>query len=87
LEGYKRALLRRAITINDRYITSVRKVDVDSKQRGAAAMAQLLRLKPRPDGVFCYNDPLATGAMDYAIEDGARIPGGCGDHWVRQSAL
>src|SRR5580765_2330867 len=57
LEGYKRALLRRGITINERYITSVRKVDVDSKQRGAEAMAQLLHLKPKPDGVFCYNDP------------------------------
>ena len=84
LEGYKRALARRGITINDRYITSVRKVDVDSKQRGAEAMAQLLRLKPKPDGVFCYNDPLATGAMDYAIEQGVRIPEdvaiiGCGN--------
>jgi LacI family transcriptional regulator len=74
LEGYKRALARRGITIDDRYITSLRKVDVDSKQRGADAMAQLLRLKPEPDGVFCYNDPLATGAMDYAIEHGVRIP-------------
>ncbi len=72
------------ITIKERYITSVRKVDVDSKQRGAEAMAQLLHLKPKPDGVFCYNDPLATGAMDYAIEHGARIPEdvaiiGCGN--------
>ena len=47
-------------------------------------MAQLLHLKPQPDGVFCFNDPLATGAMDYAIEQGARIPEdlaiiGCGN--------
>ena len=84
LAGYKQALVRRKITINDGYITSVRKVDVDSKQRGAEAMAELLRLKPRPDGVFCYNDPLATGAMDYALEEGSRIPEdvaiiGCGN--------
>jgi LacI family transcriptional regulator len=84
LEGYKRALLRGGITINRRYITPVRKVDVDSQRRGAEAMAQLLRLAPKPDGVFCYNDPLATGAMDYAIEHGARVPEdvaiiGCGN--------
>ena len=84
LEGYKRALLRGGITINRRYITPVRKVDVDSRRRGAEAMAQLLRLAPKPDGVFCYNDPLATGAMDYAIEHGARVPEdvaiiGCGN--------
>jgi LacI family transcriptional regulator len=84
LEGYKRALVRGGITINRRYITPVRKVDVDSQRRGAEAMAQLLRLAPKPDGVFCYNDPLATGAMDYAIEHGARVPEdvaiiGCGN--------
>ena len=67
LEGYKRALIRGGFRIDDRYITAVRKVDVDSKRTGAEAMAQLLRLKPQPDGVFCYNDPLATGAMGYAL--------------------
>jgi LacI family transcriptional regulator, galactose operon repressor len=84
LEGYKRALLRAGMKVNAPYIASVRKVDVDSKQRGAEAMAQLLRLEPRPDGVFCYNDPLALGAMDHAIEQGLRIPEdvtivGCGN--------
>ena len=84
LEGYKRALQQAGITINDHYIASARKVDVDTKQRGAEAMAQLLRLKRRPDGVFCYNDPLAIGAMDHVIEQGLRIPEdlaiiGCGN--------
>jgi LacI family transcriptional regulator len=84
LEGYKRALVQTGIKINDDYIISERKGDVDTKQRGAEAMAQLLHLKPRPDGVFCFNDPLAMGAMDYAIEQGLRIPQdtaiiGCGN--------
>ncbi|MGH9693614.1 MAG: substrate-binding domain-containing protein, partial [Bryobacteraceae bacterium] len=44
----------------------------------------LLRLKPRPDGVFCYNDPTAMGAMTAILEDGLRIPEdvaiiGCGN--------
>ena len=37
-------------------------------------MKQLLALKNPPDGVFCYNDPTAMGAMQAAIEKGIRIP-------------
>ena len=53
-------------------------------KRGAEAMRQLLNLKPRPDGVFCFNDPLAMGAMNYALDEGIRIPEdlaivGCGN--------
>jgi LacI family transcriptional regulator, galactose operon repressor len=84
LEGYNRALVQKGIKVNDDYIISERKGDLDAKHRGAEAMAQLLHLKPRPDGVFCFNDPLAMGAMDYAIEQGLRIPEdiaivGCGN--------
>jgi LacI family transcriptional regulator len=47
-------------------------------------MGQLLSLKQRPDGVFCFNDPLAMGAMNYALDHGIRIPEdiaviGCGN--------
>jgi LacI family transcriptional regulator len=28
----------------------------------------------RPDGVFCYNDPIAVAAMDVAFQAGLRIP-------------
>jgi LacI family transcriptional regulator len=84
LEGYRRALMQAGIRINDEDIISERKGDVETKQRGAEAMAQLLQLKPRPDGVFCFNDPLAMGALDHAIEHGLRIPEdmaiiGCGN--------
>ena len=84
LEGYKRALVQARIKLKDQYIIYERKGDVDTKRRGAEAMARLLRLKPRPDGVFCFNDPLAIGAIDYAIEQGVRIPEdlaiiGCGN--------
>ena len=46
--------------------------------------ANYLSLKPRPDGVFCFNDPLAMGAMNYALDQGIRIPEdlaviGCGN--------
>jgi len=70
--------------INDDYIIPELKGDVETKQRGAEAMRQLLRLKPRPDGVFCFNDPLAMGAMNYALDQGLGIPEdlaviGCGN--------
>jgi LacI family transcriptional regulator len=58
--------------------------DVGTKQGGAEAMRQLLSLDPRPDGLFCFNDPLAMGAMNYALDHGVRIPEdlavvGCGN--------
>jgi LacI family transcriptional regulator len=84
LEGYKRALKQAGLTILDDYIIAERKVDVDSRRHGAEAMGQLLSRKPRPDGVFCFNDPLALGAMTRALDEGLRIPEdlaiiGCGN--------
>ena len=84
MEGYKRALMRAGLKVTDDYIIAERKGDVGTKQRGAEAMGQLLSLKARPDGVFCFNDPLAMGAMNYALDQGLRIPDdiaviGCGN--------
>jgi len=84
MEGYKRALAQAGVKVVDDYIITERKGDVGTKQRGAEAMSQLLSLKPRPDGVFCFNDPLAMGAMNYALDHGLRIPEdiaviGCGN--------
>lgn len=41
---------------------------------GYRAMNELVRLKDPPDGVFCYNDPVAAGAIKAALENGLRIP-------------
>jgi LacI family transcriptional regulator len=48
-------------------------------------MQRLLERNPKPDGVFCFNDPLAIGAMITILEAGLRIPEdialiGCGNH-------
>jgi len=74
LEGYKRALSQRGMKIDERYIIPELKGDIDAAQRGAKAMEQLLRLTPKPDGIFCFNDPLAIGVMDCALDHGLRIP-------------
>ena len=53
-------------------------------QQAEEAMRLLLARDPRPDGVFCFNDPLAIGAMSTILEAGLRIPEdialiGCGN--------
>ena len=84
MEGYKRALTLNDLKVVEECIISEPKGDVETRQRGAEAMRQLLSLKPRPDGVFCFNDPMAMGAMNYALDQGVRIPEdlaviGCGN--------
>ena len=83
LEGYKQALLARGMKMRPEYIVAAPS-DVESRVRGGDAMRQLLALHPRPDGVFCFNDPLAMGAMNYALDHGVKIPEdlalvGCGN--------
>ena len=84
LEGYKKALAQAKLRVADNYIIREHRGDIESKQRGAEAMHRLLSLKPRPDGVFCFNDPLAMGAINQALDAGVRIPEdiaiiGCGN--------
>jgi len=84
VEGYKQALAQNGFKVIEDYIITEPKGDVETRQRGAHAMRQLLSLKPRPDGVFCFNDPMAMGAMNYALDQGVRIPEdmaviGCGN--------
>lgn len=83
-EGYKRALVQRGLKVNEDYIVTEPKGDIETKQHGAEGMRLLLSLRSRPDGVFCFNDPLAMGAMNYALDQGLRIPEdismiGCGN--------
>ncbi len=84
VEGYKQALAGARMKVIDGYIIAEHKGDVETKQRGAEAMRQLLNLKPRPDGVFCFNVPLPMGAISCALDQGIRIPEdiaiiGCGN--------
>ena len=38
---------------------------------GFQAMQELLKLEPRPDAVFCYNDLTAIGAIEATLAGGA----------------
>jgi LacI family transcriptional regulator len=50
-------------------------VTADGKdwQQSYDAMRGLLQAS-RPDGVFCYNDPIAFAAIEVVLEAGLRIP-------------
>ncbi len=84
LAGYRRALEAHGRRVPEEYVVVQNNVDVDSRESGRQAMERLLRLPSPPDGVFCYNDPLAMGAMDCILDAGLRIPQdiaviGCGN--------
>ena len=55
---------------NPAYITSGEYGD----NTGYNAMQELLKVDPRPDGVFCYNDPVAAGAIKAILEANLRVP-------------
>ena len=70
LRGYRRAMLRHGIEIRPEYIVSGEWGD----RGGYEAMRQLLKLNPPPDAVFCYNDPVAAGAIKAVLEAGLKVP-------------
>lgn len=70
LRGYRRALARHGMTARPQHIASGEYGD----NTGYEAMQQLLRTSPRPDGVFCYNDPVAAGAIKAILEARLRVP-------------
>jgi LacI family transcriptional regulator len=84
VEGYKKALARHGMPVLQGYIVMGRSGDNHGHISGKEAMDELLRLDPQPDGVFCYNDPTAMGAVKAILEAGLRIPEdiavvGCGN--------
>jgi LacI family transcriptional regulator len=74
LQGYKNALSRRRMMMPEGYIVHRRHSDDSGDTTGCQAMEKLLKLRPRPDAVFCLNDPAAIGAMNAIIAAGLRIP-------------
>jgi LacI family transcriptional regulator len=84
LEGYAMTLHELGLPYREEYVVRGTFVDTQITEQGRAAMKTLLALAERPDAVFCFNDPLAIGAMDVILEAGLRIPEdiaviGCGN--------
>jgi len=69
--GYRAALKRHGLPALPGHVVSTRN-DVSG---GYSAMRSLLRSKHVPDGVFCFNDSVAAGALKAILEAGLRVPG------------
>ncbi len=70
LAGYQAALAGHGLNVPESWVVRANASD----NTGYDAMKQLLALTPSPDGVVCYNDPVAAGAMKAILESGLRIP-------------
>lgn len=85
LEGYRRALAERQMEYQPQRVVSIGSSGDDRGEPGGYETAKkLLALNPRPDGIFCFNDPIALGAMRAILDAGLRIPEdiavvGCGN--------
>jgi len=85
LEGYKRALAAHGLSALPEHIAPIGTSGDDRGEPGGYDAAQkLLTTNPRPDGIFCFNDPIALGAMRAILDAGLRIPEdiavvGCGN--------
>ncbi len=84
-EGYKRALSTAGVQSSPDYIVSIGSSGDHRGDLSAYEVTRkLLSLNPRPDGLFCYNDPVAIGAMRAILDAGLQIPEdvavvGCGN--------
>lgn len=72
--GYRRALLEAGLSFDPRYVIPRAQIDRAADVTGLEAMRTLLGLDPRPDAVFCFNDPTAAGAIKAVLSAGLRIP-------------
>ena len=70
LAGYRQALVSHGFRPNSQYVVSGGHRD----DTGYQGMRKLLDLSPFPDGVFCYNDPVAIGAMRAILEVEFSLP-------------
>ncbi len=72
-EGYKQALKQHGMNFDPSLVSPYVTADGKDWQQSYNAMRGLLQGE-RPDGVFCYNDPIAFAAIEVALEAGLRIP-------------
>jgi LacI family transcriptional regulator len=70
LRGYLASLKKHQLNAPASYIVDAGFQD----HTGYQAMKRLLEVTPVPDGVFCYNDPVAIGAIKAILEAGLQVP-------------
>jgi len=89
LAGYRRALVKHGIRPNAAYVVAGGHRD----DTGYEGMRKLLDINPFPDGVVCYNDPVAIGAMrailevEFSLPDDICVVGAGNVHYSDQVAV
>ncbi|MEK7408506.1 MAG: substrate-binding domain-containing protein [Acidobacteriota bacterium] len=68
--GYRAALVRHSLKVCPGYVAAGGASDT----AGYEAMRKLLSVSPRIDGVVCFNDAVAVGAIKAILEAGLEIP-------------
>lgn len=71
LSGYKEALMRNNLAFEDELINYT---DDLSVIEGAQAAEKFLKMKNRPDGIFCSNDTSAISAIQTIKKAGLKVP-------------
>ena len=71
--GYREILAQRGVRERADFVVMRGHADDAGDRSGYDAMRRLLSLKTRPDGVFCYNDPTAMGAMKAVLDAGLEV--------------
>ncbi len=69
-----RTLAQHNLSVGPEYVVNAEEMDAAADESGYAAAKKLLALDLRPDGIFCHNDLVASGAMRAIFEAGLRIP-------------
>ncbi len=82
--GFMNALAKHRRKLPENYIIRNERTEEGGDTVGYRSMQQLLKLRVRPDAVFCYNDLTAIGAIEAVLQAGLQVPGdvaviGCGN--------
>ena len=84
MEGYKRSLSQLRLPTDPELVINSGRVEELGDATGYEATKKLLALDSKPDGIFCYNDAIAYGAIAAVLDAGLRVPEdvaivGCGN--------
>jgi LacI family transcriptional regulator len=74
MKGYEDALRRHGVPHDPKYVVKIKGGDARSEEQGYLAANRLLSMERRPDGIFCFNDEVAIGALRAILHKGLRIP-------------